>query len=160
MIICNSSPLIALAIIDCLFILNKLKLEWCIPKAVFEEVTKKRKPYSEKLTLFVAGKVEEVKNYEVVTDLMLFLDKGESEVIQLALEKNASFVIIDDKRGRNISLLKGLQVVGTAGILLQAKDKGLIKAVIPLIKELKRNNIYFSDILMKKIMSISGEKNL
>lgn len=113
MIICNSSPLIALAIIDCLFILNKLKLDWCIPKAVFEEVTKKGKPYSEKLSQFVTGKVKEVKNYEAVADLMLFLDKGESEVIQLAVETQATFVIIDDKRGRNLTLLKGLQVVGT-----------------------------------------------
>ncbi len=159
MIICNSSPLIALAIIDCLFILNHLKQNLYIPSAVYQEVTKKDKPYSAQLKTFLKEKMKEVQNVEAVKDLMIYLDKGEVEVIQLAIEKKADFIIIDDKKGRNIASLKGLNVAGTAGLLLAAKKKNLVKAVVPLIKKLQKHDIYFSKDLLMKISEISGEKS-
>ena len=90
MIICNSSPLIALALIDCLSILDNFKIDWCVPEAVFDEVTKKSKPFSKKLNEFLIGKVEKVLNDETLSDLLLLIDRGEAEVIQLGLEKSAN----------------------------------------------------------------------
>ena len=51
---------------------------------------------------------------------------GESEAIDLALEKNISSVLMDDARGRRQAQALGLEVSGTIGILERAADLGLV----------------------------------
>ena len=157
MILCNTSPLIALASIDSLELLNSLTEDWCVPEAVYKEATMSDKPYSEMIIAFLKGKIQKVKDIEAVNDLRIFIDLGESEVIQLASELDASLVIIDERRGRNIAKLKGLTIIGTVGLLLKAKEKGLIEKVLPLVEEIKSRNIYISKELLKKVKKLSGE---
>lgn len=47
--------------------------------------------------------------------------------------------------------------VGTAGVLLRAKEKKLIKTVKPLISELKKAGYYLSDSMIKKVLAIAQE---
>ena len=157
MILCNTSPLIALASINSLEILNSLTDDFCVPEAVYKEATLSDKPYSKEITKFLKGKVQKVEDVAAVNDLRIFLDSGESEVIQLATELNAPFVIIDEKRGRNIAKLKELTVVGTVGLLLKAKEKGLIEKVLPLVEKMTSRNIHLSRELIIRVKELSGE---
>ncbi|HNF28108.1 MAG TPA: DUF3368 domain-containing protein, partial [Leptospiraceae bacterium] len=67
------------------------------------------------------------------------LDRREAEAITLALKKNADWLIIGERKGRNIAKnVYGINIIGTAGILLKAKESGIINQVSPLLQELKK----------------------
>lgn len=62
--------------------------------------------------------------------------QGEAEAITLALELNAELLIIDESPGRAITRQYGIKITGVLGVLLEAKRRGLIVAVKPLMEQL------------------------
>ncbi|MGB4868435.1 MAG: DUF3368 domain-containing protein [Candidatus Promineifilaceae bacterium] len=73
----------------------------------------------------------------------LGLDRGESEVLALALERSARLVIMDECKGRRYAQRLALPLTGTLGLLLLAKEKQLITAVSPLIDQLQASNLFW-----------------
>jgi len=65
------------------------------------------------------------------------LDPGETEAIQLALRTNAGLVILDDLPARRLATELGLPIIGTAGILFLAKQRGFVEAVRPALDALR-----------------------
>jgi len=153
--VANSSPLIALAKLGMLSLLGE---EVVIPGAVFAELTESRKAYADELGAWCEGKVIEVRDRKAVDYLALILDRGEAEVIALAEELKTPMVIIDDIKARRIARLRGLNVVGTLGILLDAKDKGLIREVKPFLDELMTKKIRISKELYDHALALAHER--
>jgi len=60
----------------------------------------------------------------------LQLDKGEKHTLDMAQKYHADWVVIDEKIGRNMAEYLGLQVTGTLGVLLKAKQQGLISSFV------------------------------
>ncbi|MES2394133.1 MAG: DUF3368 domain-containing protein [Acidobacteriota bacterium] len=54
------------------------------------------------------------------------LDPGETEALALAEELNADWLLIDDEEGRNEAARRGLQTIGTLGILRDAHRANLL----------------------------------
>ena len=88
---------------------------------------------------------------------MLILDRGEPEAILLAEEVNCKFLLIDEKKGRAIATRRGVPVVGTAGVLLAAKKRGLLDAVVPNLKRLEQAGYRMSEELTKEIARLAEE---
>lgn len=153
-IVSDSSPLIALAKIGRL---NLLEHEIIVPKAVFEEITRSRREYARKLYTWGKNRVSVVKNRQAVEYLELVLDRGEAEVIVLAEELKADAVLIDDLKARKTANLRGLTVVGTIGVLLDAKERGLVDDVKPLLDELIRKKIRISRELYNHALELAQE---
>lgn len=153
-IVSNSSPLIALAKIEKLDI---IRYDIVIPKAVFDEITKPKKEYVKELYKWSNDKVTKVKNKKAVEYLELLIDKGEAETIVLAEELNAGAVLIDDLKARKIAKLRGLNVIGTIGILLDAKEKGIINELKPLLDLLLEKKIRVSKELYYRALEIADE---
>ena len=153
-IVSDSSPLIALAKIGKLDVLSRV----IIPKAVFDEITKPEKEYVKELCEWSKDKIVEVKNRKAVEYLELMIGRGESETIVLAEEINADAVLIDDLKARKIAKLRELNVIGTIGILLNAKDKGLISEVKPLLEALTKRKIRISKELYDHALELANEK--
>ena len=84
MIVCNASPLIALANLERLDLLDRLFHEWCVPEHVASECTVDRKPFATRLKAALSGHVLTVDAPEPVRSLRLVVDRGEAEVIALA----------------------------------------------------------------------------
>ena len=137
--------------------LQELFDEVYIPKAVFEEITTTVKPFSDSLADFSKTRIKQVKNKVALSILSHELDLGESEAIVLALENNISDILIDEHKGRRIAVLKGLHPIGTIGVLIQAKKKGYIKSIKPLLNELLQNNIYISKELYQYSLKLANE---
>ena len=86
------------------------------------------------------------------------LGQGEAEVIALAQEVQAERVLIDERKGRRIAaMVYGLKVTGTGGILLAAKQAGLVSAVRPLLEGMKQNGYFLADGLVAAICHAAGE---
>jgi predicted nucleic acid-binding protein len=159
-VVADASPLIALAIIEKIEILNTVFDKVIIPKAVFTEITQQGKPFSGELKEFCKGKVLNVKNKLVVKILQHSIDPGEAEAIALALENNISNILMDDNRGRKQAILEGIQPIGTLGVLLQAKKIQQIKEIKPLINKLVENNIRISNALIAQALRLADETNI
>jgi predicted nucleic acid-binding protein len=156
-VISDSSPLISLALIGKLDILKKLYKEIWAPTAVYEEVVKSDKPFADELILFLNGKTKSVTNKMAVEVLLSDIGAGEAEAIVLALEQQPDIILIDDLKARKLAKLKGFKVIGTMGILLQAKNEGLIKEIKPLISELISKDIRISAKIVEIVLQAAQE---
>ncbi len=156
-IISDSSPLISLAIIGKLEILEKLYKEIYVPLAVYNEVTEDEKPFSKELKIFLKNKIKNVSNKLAVEVLVSDIGIGEAEAIVLALEEKPELVLIDDLKARKFAKMNGLEIIGTMGILLEAKQNKLITDVKPLITELILNGIRISSRIIEITLEAAQE---
>lgn len=101
--------------------------------------------------------VRTVANQAVVTTLRTQVDEGEAEAIALAMELGDVFVILDDRKARHIAQQIGLRVIGTVGMLLRAKHKGVIAEVKPLLTALEEADFRISKALVQKALQLARE---
>lgn len=99
----------------------------------------------------------DVHNRELVMGLNTVLDLGESEAIVLAKEINADLLILDDEEARKNALLEGIRVVGLLAFLVQAKNRGSIKRVRPLLDALKDKGFFIRKDLYYQTIQEAGE---
>ena len=85
------------------------------------------------------------------------LDLGEAETIVLAHEINANWVIMDEKKGRQKLTQLGLNKVGTVGILLKAKEVGILPYIKPELERLQENGFSLSQIVIETVLQQAGE---
>lgn len=85
------------------------------------------------------------------------LGSGEREAIGLAMEIGSDFVVLDDLPARNAALAHCLPVVGTLGLLVRAKQQGIISHVRPLMLEMIAAGNYASVRLQALILEQAGE---
>lgn len=84
--------------------------------------------------------------------LELELDKGESSAIALALEKEANLLLIDERKGRNIATQLKINITGTLGILIRAKEEKLIHSLRAEIAKLVAIEFRMSQALIQDIL--------
>jgi len=72
------------------------------------------------------------------------LDLGEASVIQLALDENIQTVCIDETVGRRIARLNGLNLTGSIGVLIRAKQDGFDFSMREAIRRMESHCIYLS----------------
>lgn len=89
--------------------------------------------------------------------LELQIDKGESSAIALALEMPGSTVILDDFKARKIAIKLGIQVTGTLGVIIRAKQKGVLSSIKPFLEKLKQTNFRLSSELELEALKMAGE---
>ena len=64
------------------------------------------------------------------------LDAGEAEAIALAWQVKASAILLDEINGRDAAKQAGLTVIGTLGLLVTAKQRGLLPEIAPSLRRL------------------------
>jgi len=77
--------------------------------------------------------------------------------IALATEIGASAILIDDRPARRLAERAGLRVVGTLGLLLQAKKRGLIVTIRPELDKLLETSFFLGEQLYDQVLRMSGE---
>ncbi|MDF3821820.1 DUF3368 domain-containing protein [Leptospira sp. 96542] len=156
-IIADSSPLISLAIIHKLHLLKDIFQEIIVPNSVFEEIIKSERKYSSQLDEWSKPFVKKCNNIEAFNAYRISLGKGESEAIVLSKENRNSILLLDDKKARKVAKYENLKVIGTIGILISAKEKGLISEINSSLKLLEENDIHLSKSLIRKALEMTGE---
>lgn len=85
------------------------------------------------------------------------IDPGEAEVIALALDMGITDVVLDDLDARRFARRNGLQPIGTLGLLLAAKQNGLIPSLQEEIDRLRSFGLRATDVLIAAILKDAGE---
>lgn len=159
MIISNATPLIAFARINQLALLCKVVRNLIIPQAVANEISE----YSGGKKSIIDLKQENwisimsVRSEAHVRLLLPTLDRGEAEVIVLASEQSARLVLIDELTGRKVAESLHLNVSGSVGILIRAKQLGEIPAVKPFLDVMIRRGVRYSERFVHSILKHIGE---
>ncbi len=157
-VIADSGPIISLATVGRLDILDKIFDEVKIPGSVWEELTRDdRKPFVTTIKKYFEHRVYEIKSSN---DLIFILDYGESESIILYKELKADFLLIDDKKARDVAERLNINCIGTLGLLVTAKEKGIIKELRTIFLDFLNNKRFYSIELLNFIMEQQGEKKL
>ncbi|MEZ4827799.1 MAG: DUF3368 domain-containing protein [Bacteroidia bacterium] len=122
-------------------------------KAIFNEiiVTEEIKAeFGESLPEWVVvTKVIDKKRQKV---LELDLDPGEASAIALGLESDNPLLLIDEKKGRRIAKELGLNVSGTIGLFIRAREKKLITSLKIELEKLKQTDFRVSDRMIAQIL--------
>lgn len=87
----------------------------------------------------------------------LDIDAGEASAITLAMESAPSLLILDDNKGRKLAKKLNLLFTGTLGIILKAKNLGLITSIKPIFEKIQETNFRFSDKVLKEIYDDANE---
>lgn len=162
LVVSNTTPVISLLKINMLELMETMFSRIIIPQAVYNELIAHHSLHDEadKIIKCKFIKIERVENEFAVKLLQkqLNLGLGESESILLADTLKANLLIIDERKGRNIAKDMGLQITGTLGILLEAKNQKYIGKIEPLLNQLMESNIRIGEKLYDEILILAGEK--
>ena len=160
-IVSNTSPIINLAAIGRLELLQQLYGKIAIPQAVYHEIAIKGvgQPGAIEIQTFPWFDRYQVHDAALVQQLKQHLDAGESEAIALAIEMQADQLLLDERRGRTIAKQHEISVIGLMGVLLLAKRQGLLETIRPVLYELRTVAGFWIDAeLFKQVLESAGEK--
>jgi predicted nucleic acid-binding protein len=93
-----------------------------------------------------------VKDKDKQQLLEVQVDKGEASAMALALEIDDTLLIIDDYKARKLAKTLKIAYTGTIGILIIAKQRGIIEAVKPILAKIKETNFRISAELELQIL--------
>jgi predicted nucleic acid-binding protein len=155
----DTGPLIALAKVDRLALLHEMFGQVLVPSAVERELIAKHGGESVRLEAALRSFLQPVPAPVLAPDVRFVttrLDLGEQEAIALAYERR-SLLVIDDRLGRAAARRLGLVVTGVVGVLVQAKQAGLVAGVRPLLDEMRRRGYWLSDEILDAASRLAGE---
>ena len=155
-VVSNTTPIISLASIQRLDILEKLFGKIIVAEAVYNEIkAKQHYGYHEIDSGFI--EVRRIQGLLYKDFLLRELDLGETETILLAKELGADYVMIDENLGYKIANNSGLTAIRTLSILLRAKEKGFIGQIKPLLDEMIQKGRWYSATVYHSLLKGAGE---
>lgn len=156
-VVLNNTPLVALSTLGRLDLLRDLFGEVLIPEAVREEF----------LAVDIALRREALSKAPWIRPVPLAdprralsysgLDLGEAEVLALAEECSATLVVIDEKKARRYAERMKFALTGTLGLLLLAREQGLIESITQEIGALQKAGLYLDSALVARARELAGE---
>jgi len=161
-IVSNTGPLIGLAKIDCLPILKMIASEVLIPPIVHRELLGKVGFESERIDSALDDfiRVTNLQPLEpAIKEVLVDLDEGERQAIGLActISKDV-LLLLDDRAGRIITEKLNIPATGLIGILLLAKERGIVKNIKLLVDGLRIQGYWISDKIAEIAEHLAGEK--
>ena len=157
-VICNTSPLQYLHQADVLELLPALVGQVYVPEAVVAELEEGRQrnvllPTLEKFSWLTVKPVRDRTLLPMVTHL----GDGEKEVLALGLETQDALLLLDDRDARRYARSLELEISGTLGILLLAKERGILDAVRPVLDRLQALRFRLNAETRQMVLKQAGE---
>ncbi|MDK3159973.1 DUF3368 domain-containing protein [Kamptonema cortianum] len=158
-IVLNTSPLIALsAALGSLDVLRELYSSVYVPREVEEELFAGRNDKIGIREFSQASFIHKLTNYQEIDAVMsLSLDRGESAVLQYAINHKVELVGIDEIAGRRFAKIYGIKFTGSLGILIKAYQKGMITNMEKPIENMRKSGIWISEQLVSKVIFMANK---
>ena len=159
-VVVDTSPLIALAVMGLLPALRSLFNTVLVPSAVVREcLDDLSKPMAVNIgdalvhNLLVEQSVTDQGYCELLSQV---LDHGEAETIALAKEMNA-MALIDEATARKIAAREGIDFAGSLYVLIRARQENLVPAVTPLLNKLLEHGYHLDNSLVRYVVETCDE---
>jgi len=155
----NTSPIQYIHQLGLIRIIKELFGKVYVPAEVYQELNRGREEGIELPNLEGMDFIEIMEPKAIsFSKLVRDLGKGETAVILLGLENPGSLVILDDLLARSVARGLGVKLAGTAGILINAKMKGLIEAISPYLDQLEHLGFHLAPEHKSLILKKACEK--
>jgi predicted nucleic acid-binding protein len=151
----DAGPLIYLASAGQLDLLGRLFDDVVVPEIVFREVTVAGVGLAGASEVIAATWLRIVQA-DPDPSLLDLIDRGEAAAIPLA-ERLGATLLVDDSAARMIAMERGLQVLGTLGVLLRGKREGHVDAVGPIIVRMRSLGMYVGVDLWRQVLRLADE---
>jgi predicted nucleic acid-binding protein len=127
-LVSDSSPLIALSRIGRLELLRAVFGSVLLPTAVWDELVRAGMDRPGAAAVLTADWIEhrDILDVGLASLLRRDLGAGESEAIVLAREVRDALLLMDERMGRAAARRLGLRVTGLVGVLIEARERGLL----------------------------------
>ena len=156
--VCNTGPLIGLARVQLERLPLQLFPEVIVPEEVRRELMATDSPDRIQLERMLEGARVLPPQAKPNPLLQTELDTGEAAVISAAQQLGLSTVILDERKARRVaSQVYGLQLKGTAGLLLEAKRLGLIESVGSYLDGMIRGGYFLGPRLVAACLAAAKE---
>lgn len=155
-VVADTSPLLNLALIERLDLLESQFTGLTVPRQVWEEITAGERGVDVLRELRDVGflRVVEVEQSDLFIELFQELDRGETAAICYAIREDADLVLLDEKEGRKAARRHELTVTGVVGILLRGANAGEVELQQEL-DALREAGFWISDELYSKALEES-----
>jgi predicted nucleic acid-binding protein len=155
-VVINSSPLIVLFRSGQDNLLPQLFKTVVVPEQVYEEVTAGKKDNAA-IALPQSPWVQKIRIDINLSIAAWNLGTGESAVFSFALQEQGYRALVDDLMARRCAQAFNIKTLGTAGLLVLAKRRGLINSVSDRVNRLRDAGLYLSDTVVQMILSAAEE---
>ncbi len=157
-VIADTGALISLIHLDKIDLIEKVFGDFFIAKAVWEELNDYDNPdFDRSVLLKLESKVAQINSKKY---LLMGMDYGEAESVILYEELGADYLLIDNHKARTIAESLNVNCIGTLGLLIKAKQKGLIRNLKPLFEILIGKGRYFSKKLLNDLLNKVDEPKI
>jgi predicted nucleic acid-binding protein len=156
--IVNASPLILLAKARQLDLLRAGVPEIIIPDAVLREVSARGPGDPVLLEVQRAAWLQVVPAPPTPPEVLVWdLGDGESSVLAMALNDPECEAILDDRDARRCAQTLGIGSRGTIGLIVLARQIGLIPSARPVLEQVRRAGLFVTDDLVRQALALVGE---
>lgn len=158
LVVADASPLILLAKIGRLPLLNALAEEIWVPSAVWDEIIRGDTPRPEvpAILALLQGAVR-AADQTLPAHYAQQVDCGEAAALALVTDHRHALLLIDDRRGRQVAAANGLRHIGTLGLLLRAKRHLLLDRIAPELEALRRPGLFMDTRTCREVLLAAGE---
>lgn len=150
-VVINASPLISLFRAGLHPLLAKLFSDLWVPEAVWDEVMSggHADPAAQGVSQWQSARRI---NTEVAPQVLTWnLGAGETAVLSHALHHPDHWVLVDDRAARRCAHVLNLRLLGTAGVVVLAKRRGLIESVETELRRLQMAGLWLSEEMIVRL---------
>lgn len=152
-IVADAGPILSFARANRLELLHQVIGDLTIPDAIYEEIVVRGagKPGSTEVQGASWIRPRPVRDRAFVDQLPPKLHLGEREAIALAKEQR-EVLLVDEREARREAIRQGITVMGSLRVLREAKTRGIIPRVRPILGELIAAGMYISEPLYEAFL--------
>ena len=156
MIVSDSGPIIAFSKIGRLDILRLLFGRVLIPDAVHDEVVVRGmgRPGADAVARSSWIERRTPMNVDILSELPQRIHTGEREAIALAYEFGMP-LLIDERRGRQAAENIGVAIIGSLGILAEARREEIVEDLAPLVQTILESGYWISPEVVKAFLELN-----
>jgi predicted nucleic acid-binding protein len=157
-VVINASPFILLCKSGLAELLPQLFSEIYMPERVSMEIIEGKDIATEKLYDFEETWIIQCLVNVAEEVLVWNLGDGETDVLSFAFANIENYTaLVDDRAARRCAATLNIKTLGTGGILVLAKKRGLLDSVSEALKKLQNAGLYISDEIIELLKKQAGE---
>jgi uncharacterized protein len=157
-LVADAGPILSFARAQRLELLRDVVGTLLIPEAVYDDIVVRGagKPGAQEVQTSIWIRHERIQDPSLIEQLPSKLHLGERQAIVLAKDRDAA-LLVDEREARRVALHLGIGCIGSLRVLTEAKARGIIAQVKPVLDALIAAGLYIGEPLYQSVLRSVGE---